>query len=287
MTSRWNAMLAISAAITGCASTPQAGNATAPERSGTRSPRVGDATRGMGPESERLGFDHALQLRRSKNGVALDLHDGDTVKNDDRIRASVLTSEDAYLYLAFCSHRRLEVYPPRGIRTRAGVTLFAPNLVLDKVPGPEVLYVIVSRTEVAIADPQLAEAIAATTPGGTPVDCGAPLDARLTRPTSHGGAAEAPMPAPTKILRGKTVARKPLPPPRIANTPGPGASAPASPSRDPGLPPPPPDPDFERNPGNIVWYSAEGAASLGPLIQADPDGIAVVRYGFTHVASVP
>lgn len=284
MTSRSMPVVSMILAITGCASTPQAGNATAPERSGTGSPHVGDGTRGMGPEPARLGFDHALQLRRSKNGVAVELHDGDTVKNDEYIRVSVLTSEEAYLYLAFCSHRRLEVYPPRGIRTRAGVTLFAPDLVMDKVPGPEVLYVIVSRTEVEIADPQLAEAIAATTPGGKPVDCGATLDARLTRPTSHGGAAEAPMPAPKKILRGKTVARKPLPPPRIANPPGPGASAPASPSRDPGLPPPPPDPDFERNPGNIVWYSAEGTTSLGPVIQADPDGIAVVRYGFTHVA---
>jgi hypothetical protein len=245
----------------------------------------------MDPERALLGFDHALQLRRSKNGVPHELHDGDTVISGERIRASVQTSEDAYLYLAFCSHRELAVYPSRnGIRTRAGETLFAPELVLDSAPGREVLYVILSRTEIAVADPHLAAAIATTRPRNQPVDCGTNLDTKLAKSASQGGSTETPTPTSTKVLRGTEVRKKPIssiharnghepPSPERANAPGPSSGSYVAPPANP-----PPDPDFERNPGNIVWYSVDGAPGLGEVVAADPDGIAVVRYGFTHVA---
>lgn len=246
-------------------------------------------------ERPRLGFDHSLQVYRSKNGVPRELHDGDIVMTGDRIRASVLTSESAHLYLAFCSHQKLAIYPPQGgIRLKAGELLLVPEgggaLVLDGDPGPEVLYLILSRTEIAVADPHLAEAIAATRPGDRPVDCGPSLDSKLVKPLTHVGSAKALTPAPTssaKVLRGTEVRKRSIssaahnghvpPSSEGANAPSPGSLS--TPSADP-----PPDPDFERNPGSIVWYSVDGVAGLGTVVAADADGIAVVRYELTHVA---
>jgi len=33
-----------------------------------------------------------------------------------------------------------------------------------------------------------------------------------------------------------------------------------------------------------MWYEADGANGPGEVVAADTDGIAVVRYRFTHVA---
>jgi hypothetical protein len=146
-----------------------------------------DVTRGMHVEPGRLAFEHAVEVRRSNSGVALELRDGDTVMTGDRIRVSVRTSADAYLYLAFCAGQHLQMYPSQhGLRTRAGDLVLVPDgggeLVLDSQPGSEVLYLIVSRSELSRADPDLAALIAAIGDDIKTVDCGASLD-RLVKPT--------------------------------------------------------------------------------------------------------
>jgi hypothetical protein len=154
---------------------------------GSGSQRPPDVTRGMHVEPGRLAFDHAVEVRRSNSGVALELRDGDTVMTGDRIRVSVRTSADAYLYLAFCASQHLQIYPSQhGLRITAGDLVLVPDgggeLVLDSQPGSEVLYLIVSRDELSHADPDLAALIAAIGDGTKAVDCGASLD-RLMKPT--------------------------------------------------------------------------------------------------------
>jgi len=153
---------------------------------GSGSQRPPDVNRGVHVEPGRLAFDHAVEVRRSNSGVARELRDGDTVMTGDRIRVSVRTSADAYLYLAFCAGQHLQMYPSQhGLRTRAGDLVLVPDggeLVLDSQPGPEVLYLIVSRDELSRADPDLSALIAAGGDGIKAVDCGASLD-RLIKPT--------------------------------------------------------------------------------------------------------
>jgi hypothetical protein len=79
----------------------------------------------------------ALLLRGSKEGP---LGDGDTVVNGDLIQMSIQTSEDAHVYLAYCTaNRDLTVFPEHGsVQTRAGEVTIAPgrgaHLVVDNNP---------------------------------------------------------------------------------------------------------------------------------------------------------
>ena len=177
------AMAAGAALVVFTRGAPVATDEVDPRGSGSR---PSDVTRGVHVEPGRLAFDHAVEVRRS-SGVALELRDGDTVMTGDRIRVSVRTSADAYLYLAFCAGQHLQIYPSQhGLRTRAGDLVLVPDgggeLVLDSQPGVEVLYLIVSRDELSRADPDLAALIAAAGDGIKAVDCGASLD-RLMKPT--------------------------------------------------------------------------------------------------------
>lgn len=153
-------------------------------------------TRGEGRMTRQLVLRHSLDGRSATGAAPRELHDGDTVVEGDRMRASVITNQDATLYLAFCSRGQLRIYPSRqGLRARAGELTQVPpggDLVFDANPGSEALYLIVSRDELATADAQLAELIAAAD-AGTAVDC-ASLDRRL--------AAAPSAPAATTVLRG-------------------------------------------------------------------------------------
>lgn len=214
-----------------------------------------EVTRGMHVEWGRLGFDHALEVRDAKTAGLRALRDGDTVRTGDGIHAAVTTSTGAYLYLAFCAEQHLQVYPSqRGVRARAGELVRVPEgdeqLVLDDRPGSEVLYLIVSQDELSVADPDLAALLAAGGEGGKPVACGTSLDGKLTR--SAG--------SPSDVLRGERVPRQHRPPSRTGG------------------------PDPAGDPGDAVWYAADGAGSPGTVIAADADGIAVVRYRFLHVS---
>ena len=286
-------LLAMSAAIC-CAGTPQTRNAT-PQEAGSRSPGDSDESRGI--LIDRLGFEHALQVRRSKDSLPHEFHDGETLVTGDRMRVSIRTSEAAYLYLAFCAHHELAVYPSQsGIRTQARELLVAPpvgaELVLDVDPGPEVLYVILSRTQLSIADPGLAAALAAKRPSNMPVDCGTSLDAEVAQPRSDAGAAKLPAPSSTNVLRGTVVRQERIPSTHARNGHRPTDAAPKPPDHKPPAPGitmgGPAVPDYERgseqNPETIVWYRPEGAAGPADVVAADEDGIAVVRHAFTHVA---
>jgi hypothetical protein len=251
-------------------------------------------------QPDRLGFDHALQVRRSRTEVAHELHDGDQVRSGDRIRISVQTSVDAYLYLAFCSHHGITRYPASGgIRTRAGVLAVAPadggDLVIDDEPGTEVLYVVVSTSELAVADPRLAAALAPTRPSTRAQDCGPALDASLRSPPSStpSSTAMATPPAPRPqiarplVIRGERTARRPLPTEAKPDDPyAPSTSTPAGapPKLREVAPPAPPDPDFVRSPGNVVWYRRDTRGARA-VVAADPTGIALVRHTFAHVAA--
>lgn len=212
---------------------------------------VPTVTRGLHVEPGRLGFDHALEVRRPGAAGPRDLGDGDSVTAGDRIRVSVKTSADAYLYLAFCADHQLQIYPSRrGIRTMAGELVVIPegggDLVVDGDPGSEVLYLIVSRSELSLASPQLAQRVAAAGDPTKPVDCGTDLDASFVNST--GGVPQ------TSVLRGERIAKRTPPPDRV------------------------------RVPGDSVWYVEDGADTPATAIAADSDGIAVVRYRFNHAA---
>jgi hypothetical protein len=209
-----------------------------------------EVTRGMHVERGRLGVDHAVQVRASRTGVLRELRDGDTVMTGDAIRASVTTSTDAYLYLAFCADQRVQIYPSqRGVRTTAGARVVVPEgdgeLVLDSHPGSEVLYLIVSQDELSVADPDLAALLVASGDGTRPVACDASLDIRLVT------SAVSP---PSNVLRGENV-------PRTSRQLAPGVAG---------------------NPGDVVWYATDGASRPGAVVGADANGIAVVRYRFDH-----
>ncbi|HSS03455.1 MAG TPA: hypothetical protein VLM79_40605 [Kofleriaceae bacterium] len=172
-----------------------------PARSGSPAPGA-EVTRGASAGAGRLGFDHVLQVRRSATADPHELRDGDTVMTGDRIRASVATSADAYVYLVFCAGRQFQMYPSqRGVRTKAGDVVRIPQgageLVLDDQPGSEVLYLILSRNELSIADPSLASLIATTGDGSTAVDCGSNLDMRLRKSTE--------VTTPSNVLRGERI----------------------------------------------------------------------------------
>jgi hypothetical protein len=272
--------MAVSAALaifatTGCAATAQAGSerdtwrslADADERGAPSAPENPDV-RGMSVKDGhghpgQLNFDHSLQVRRSVTGVPHELHDGDQVMAGDRIRVSVQTSVDAYLYLAFCSHHELTLYPPQGaLRTQAGVLMVAPpgdkELVIDDDPGREVLYVIVSAQELSVADPTLAGALMSTSPGSMHQDCGRSLDDILrppTRPALADESATDHAPARTKSS------------PPEGHTQGQNTVQIQQPNL--GLP----DPGFARSPDDSV--------------AAGRTGIVLARHTFTHISTMP
>jgi hypothetical protein len=160
-----------------------------------------EVTRGNPVGEGRLGFDHVLQVRESATAVPHELRDGDTVTAGNRIRASVVTSADAYVYLVFCGGQQFQMYPTqRGVRVKAGDVVLVPEgsgeLVLDNQPGSEVLYLILSRSELSLADPALASMIANGGANRT-VDCGSNLDLRLMKPTG--------VTAPSNVLRGERI----------------------------------------------------------------------------------
>lgn len=237
------------------------------------------------PRDERGGapgfvLESTLRARRIRNdqpAMSLELGNGDTVLDGDRLQVLLRTSQDAYLYLAFCSQRArdprypgLKVFPDRdAIHTRAYERTVVPDpaaeIVLDNQPGKETLYLILSRTEISSSDAGLAQVIAAARQGSTSADCGAPFQAAIT------GMRRAP--APRQAWSSKLHDREPPhPPPATTGGGGPRAAEVAEP--DPVV-------EIQRG-GDIVWNNGTSAG-----LAADPDGIVVLRYGLMHVAAPP
>jgi hypothetical protein len=227
-----------------------------------------------------LGFvlESTLRARRMRGGgptMSFELSNGATVIDGDRLQLSVRTSQDAYLYVAFCSQQArdprylgLTVFPEQGaIRARAHEATIVPDraaeIVLDDKPGPEVLYLILSRVELSSSDAGLAQVLAAARQGSQSADCGAPF--RTAVAGSRKGS------KPSAVWSGKLQARaKHRSPPGAAS--GTPQRAIASVEEDPIV-------EIQRG-GHIVWNNG---MSMG--LEADPDGIVILRYGLTHVAA--
>lgn len=108
-------------------------------------------------------LEHHLHVRRIVHDTSIALPDvvsGQTVLvGGDRLQLSIRTSQNGYLYLAFCSQRDirsryhgLSVFPAHGsLRLTANVTHSVPSLpdelVLDDQPGPQTIFVVVSKSE--------------------------------------------------------------------------------------------------------------------------------------------
>lgn len=231
------------------------------------------------PEAS-LVVEARLRARRIQNGRSItfdDVRSGDRVIDGDRLQLSVRASQDAYLYLAFCSqhagdprHPGLSVFPDTGgIRMVANQAVTVPagtgEIILDDKPGRETLYLILSRAELARADAGLAGVIAAARQGRETVDCGAQLSSAMAGPYKgnkphrgwkggwnggrRGSADSKPPPA----------AGRARPPVRAAN---PEVDRPVV--------------EIERG-GDI---SLDGGTQSG--VAADLDGIVVLRYELEH-----
>jgi hypothetical protein len=214
-----------------------------------------------------------LRARRVQHGQSITLDEirsGDIVLDGDRLQLSVRTSKDGYLYLAFCSqqgkdakYRGLIVFPDKGgIPMAANQPTLVPardaEIVLDNQPGQEALYLILSRNELSRADAGLADVIATARQGRETADCGAPFQAGVAgsrkentgRRSWNGGQREA-------------------------------RAAPLAPHTGEGHAPNPDlgKPVVEIQRGGYVEF---GGVQLG--VEADPDGIVVLRYELKHIS---
>lgn len=196
-----------------------------------------------------------LRARRTQHGqpITLDeIHSGDIVQDGDRLQLTVRTSQDGYLYLAFCSqqardprYRGLSVFPDNGggIPVVANQPTLAPardaEIVLDNQPGPEALYLILSRHELSRADTGLADVLAAARRGREATDCGASFQAAVagSRKGTTGG----------PVLHTNPDLGKPV---------------------------------VEIQRGAYVEF---GGAQSG--VEADPDGIVILRYELKHISA--
>jgi hypothetical protein len=293
--SRRNRVVCASAAlgmVAACGGAPPAAGTT-PDLAGTGSGVPLDGTRGMNvkfapsavPEPPSTGspvagsdapfvLETRLRARRTQHGQPITLNEirsGDIVMDGDRLQLSVRTSRDGYLYLAFCSqeardprYRGLSVFPEQGgIRMVANQPTLAPardgksgEIELDNQPGQEALYLILSRKELSRADTGLADVLAAARRGWETTDCGASFQAAIagsrkgdTRRRGWNG--------------GQRETRAALP--------APGSGAGHAPNPDLGKP--------------VVQIQRGGYVEFGG-VEADPDGIVVLRYELRHI-SVP
>jgi hypothetical protein len=153
-----------------------------------------------------------------------------------------------------------------GIRVVANQPTLAPardgkigEIVLDNQPGQEALYLILSRNELSRADAGLADVLAAARRGREATDCGASFQAAVAG--SH---------------KGNTGQRGWNGGPREAS-----AVPPALRSGKEHVPNPDLDkPVVEIQRGGYVEF---GGAQSG--VEADPDGIVVLRYELRHVSA--
>ena len=114
--------------------------------------------------AHRIEFTPELVLTSpgSKSRVLDPEHD--YVAKGDTLEAFITPDEDVFVYLGYCNGDEFALYPPEGR------TLRAEARHRFKIPDPydidddRVLYVIVSRTALSLANPDLAIAIAQSRP---------------------------------------------------------------------------------------------------------------------------
>lgn len=233
-----------------------------------------DAERGAEVQYGPIDLQVALRVNGARRGAP---RDGDIVRSGDHLQLTIQTREASHVYLAYCSRdRELTWFPPRGnILTRPNEVVIAPDpnaaIVLDDNLGPEVLYVVVSRFELSSADPELAKAIEASRQGGLASDCGQPFGGKPALPPKK--------PPPKRGQGASSIPRTAFPMPDeqaqgagMKDLPGP------APTAGPGADRRPPDVGMVRG-GYIGWNDLEQVTA-----KVDAAGIAILRYGFKHVA---
>lgn len=246
--------------------------ATSRDRAGSSPPPVAF-------DSAPLTLQIGLRISGSKDGP---LRDGDTVMSNDHIQVFAQTTEDAHLYIAYCTEdRKLTMFPMHGsISTPAGKTIVAPSeqtaLVLDDHGGSEALYVILSRAELSSADPRLADAIDAARPGEPAADCGPRFEAAVTSSSSESSATPTSW-SDQSLWIGRDAAPDAGPDPgmlRPQQAPDGGIAAVHSEDDDER-----PLVTIERG----MYVGHHGLAEV--TTHADANGIAILRYRFKHVAA--
>lgn len=112
------------------------------------------------PRSAQIKFTPELVLTNlgSKSRVLDPKHD--YVSKGDTIEAFITPEEDAFVYLGYCNNNEFKLYPEadRALRAEARHRFKIPEPY--DIDDDRVLYVIVSRTAVSLASPDLAIAIA-------------------------------------------------------------------------------------------------------------------------------
>jgi len=134
------------------------------------------------------------------------------------------------------------------------------EIVVDDKPGQEALYLIFSRIELSRADPRLAEAVTTARQAGKAAECGEHFRTALTGP-----------PHSSKPERS---------PPQREGGSSAGSDSRSAPGGKPPILPPEggkPIVDIERG-GDIGWNGGFG-------VTGDFTGIAILRYGLTHMAA--
>lgn len=264
---------------------PPARPGSAPGEAGPAPGEAGPAPRpdpepGVGTERER-GAEvqyrpNQLQVALRINGVARrGFRDGELVRSGDHIQLTIQTREASHLVLAYCTRdRELAWFPPRGsIVTRPDEVVIAPDpnaaIVLDDNLGAEVLYVVVSRHELSLADPALGEAIERARGGRSTSDCGGALgDRRREVPSKERRRRPRAAPAGLAAVPGGR-----------AKTAGPSAASAYVPDEEPERAPRPVG--LVRG-GSLRWEELETVTATG-----DASGITILRYRFEHVARSP
>jgi hypothetical protein len=238
--------------------------------------------RSAGDRAGGLGFvlESTLRARRIREGqppMFLELGNGDTVIDGDRLQVHLRTSQEAYLYVAFCSQKArdprypgLKVFPEQGaIRALPYEVTVVPDrkaeIVLDDQPGQETMYLILSRAELSSSDAGLAQVLAAARQGRQSADCGTSFRTAVAGSRNKR--------QPSGVWSGKLQGReRPKPSPAATTVAPPQAGAGDEP--DPVV-------EIQRG-GDIVWNNG---VSMG--LEADTDGVVVLRYRLTHVAAPP
>jgi hypothetical protein len=252
---------------------------------GAKQGATGDAA--GAPDASKLPFvlEHHLHARRTARGGSVTLDDvvtGQSVLvNGDLLQLSIRTSQQGYLYLAFCSqhdtgprYHGLSVFPPQGsIALTANVARTVPSRVgeiaLDNNPGRETIFIVVSKTELSRSDSRLADILDGARQGAESADCGS-FQRAVTGPNSK------PVPVPTTTPLASKAARA-------------GARAPSPvPAEAAAVRRPPPSATIERGVDIVLSRDLlgtdEDGARLVRGVDAGPDGIVVLRYEFLHVA---
>lgn len=217
-----------------------------------------------------------LRVALRINGVGRGaFRDGELVRSGDHLQLTLQTREASHVYLAYCTKdRELAWFPPRGsIATRPDEAVIAPApnaaIVLDDNLGAEVLYVVVSGSELSLADPALGKAVERARSGRSAADCGQTFGDRRGEGPSKG-TRRRPKAAPRELPAAPRDRAK------AAEASGASAYSPAE------------EPEREPRPvglvrgGSLRWDDLEQVTAT-----VDASGIAILRYGFEHVARSP